>query len=54
MGNYIYRSVFIGVALLMGHWAFSQDINADKKISSDLFGLFFEDIKYAADVGFYS
>lgn len=32
----------------------SQHINKEKKISSDLFGIFFEDINYAADGGLYA
>ena len=32
----------------------AQKVNGGKKISSDLFGLFFEDINYAADGGLYA
>lgn len=34
--------------------AWSQGISGGKKISSDLFGLFFEDINYSADGGLYA
>ncbi len=48
--------ILVGVCLFMSVTAntFSQTTHKGKNISSDLFGLFFEDINYAADGGLYA
>lgn len=40
--------------LLISNLAIAQQANAGRKISPDLFGLFFEDINYSADGGLYA
>lgn len=46
--------LIIGLSLLTSGTAIAQPAKGDKKISSDLFGLFFEDINYSADGGLYA
>lgn len=46
--------VCAGVILLLAGNTYAQNIKGGKKISSDLFGLFFEDINYSADGGLYA
>lgn len=45
---------FIGWCLLLTVTVSAQTTKGGKKISSDLFGLFFEDINYSADGGLYA
>lgn len=42
------------VLLLLSTFIHAQNIKGGKKISTDLFGLFFEDINYSADGGLYA
>ncbi len=42
------------VLLLLSTFVHAQNIKGGKKISTDLFGLFFEDINYSADGGLYA
>jgi len=44
----------IGLLLLISVAVTAQPVKGGKKISSDLFGLFFEDINYSADGGLYA
>jgi len=44
----------IGLSLLISVAVTAQPVKGGKKISSDLFGLFFEDINYSADGGLYA
>jgi alpha-L-arabinofuranosidase len=46
--------VLIGFYILTSITVTAQTANGGKKISSDLFGLFFEDINYSADGGLYA
>lgn len=46
--------IFLGLLALTHPLVFSQKAPDQKKISNDLFGLFFEDINYAADGGLYA
>lgn len=50
----IYITVFFGILLCCTEMLAAQTPQGGKKISSDLFGLFFEDINYAADGGLYA
>lgn len=50
--KYILASLFAGIALSFS--GIAQVSQGGKKISTDLFGLFFEDINYAADGGLYA
>jgi alpha-L-arabinofuranosidase len=59
---YLARKTTIGTLLLLALWwtlpmgapAQSQRADGGRKISPDLFGLFFEDINYSADGGLYA
>lgn len=51
---FIYRSVLITLIIASSFSAYSQNFKGGKKISTDLFGLFFEDINYSADGGLYA
>jgi hypothetical protein len=42
------------VLLLLSTFIHAQNIKGGKKISTDLFGLFFEDINYYADGGLFA
>ena len=46
--------VWIGFVFLSVGNTTAQNLKGGKKISPDLFGLFFEDINYAADGGLYA
>lgn len=46
--------VLIGLSILISLTARTQTTQSGKKISPDLFGLFFEDINYSADGGLYA
>ncbi len=46
--------VLFGLCLLFTATTTAQNIRGGKKISTDLFGLFFEDINYSADGGLYA
>ncbi len=46
--------LIIGLSLLTSVTSIAQPTKGGKKISSDLFGLFFEDINYSADGGLYA
>lgn len=46
--------VFFGICLFLSWPVVSQVAKGGKKISPDLFGVFFEDINYAADGGLYA
>ena len=46
--------VVAGLCIYMSTASIAQTVIEGKKISSDLFGLFFEDINYAADGGLYA
>lgn len=46
--------VLLGVFLILSNIVIAQPVKGGKKISPDLFGLFFEDINYAADGGLYA
>ena len=46
--------ILAGLIILAGAVALSQSAGKGKKISPDLFGLFFEDINYSADGGLYA
>ncbi|MBN1144296.1 MAG: alpha-N-arabinofuranosidase [Bacteroidales bacterium] len=51
----LHQVCLLAIAFLLGSTAvFAQKKPEGKKISSDLFGLFFEDINYAADGGLYA
>jgi len=56
--NYSQRSLKIitltGLCIILSAATIAQTKQAGKKISSDLFGLFFEDINYSADGGLYA
>jgi alpha-L-arabinofuranosidase len=67
MGNQFYNSsisrltkyafkqvILFGLILAFPAYALSQPTQVGKKISPDLFGLFFEDINYSADGGLYA
>jgi alpha-N-arabinofuranosidase len=45
---------FAGLCLIIALTATAQETKGGKKISPDLFGLFFEDINYSADGGLYA
>lgn len=45
---------FLAFCLVFISQVFAQKVDGGKKISRDLFGLFFEDINYAADGGLYA
>jgi alpha-L-arabinofuranosidase len=51
---FIVSIVFAGFCFLLGGNTDAQNTKGGKQISSDLFGLFFEDINYAADGGLYA
>ena len=46
--------LILGLSLLIAITTIAQTSKGGKKISSDLFGLFFEDINYSADGGLYA
>ena len=46
--------VLLGFSVFVSATATSQNVKGGKKISPDLFGLFFEDINYSADGGLYA
>ena len=46
--------VLLGLSVFVSATATSQNVRGGKKISPDLFGLFFEDINYSADGGLYA
>lgn len=46
--------IFAGLSFLFTDASYAQNAKIGKKISSDLFGLFFEDINYSADGGLYA
>jgi alpha-N-arabinofuranosidase len=46
--------VFAGFSFLLAGKSDAQSAKGGKQISSDLFGLFFEDINYSADGGLYA
>jgi alpha-N-arabinofuranosidase len=46
--------VLLGLSIFVSATATSQNVKGGKKISPDLFGLFFEDINYSADGGLYA
>jgi len=46
--------LILGLSLLIAITTIAQPAKGGKKISSDLFGLFFEDINYSADGGLYA
>ena len=46
--------LILGLSLVNSIASTAQPANGGKKISSDLFGLFFEDINYSADGGLYA
>lgn len=55
----MYKNLFnailvLGIYLLLSTTAIAQKVPGGKKISPDLFGLFFEDINYSADGGLYA
>jgi alpha-L-arabinofuranosidase len=56
--TFVYNSVktiaITGLYLMVSITTLSQPAKGGKKISSDLFGLFFEDINYSADGGLYA
>jgi len=58
VGNGVHNSpevfILVGLCLFISATAIAQKTQLGKKISSDLFGLFFEDINYAADGGLYA
>jgi hypothetical protein len=47
-------AMLIGLSIFTSTITIAQTAQGGKKISSDLFGLFFEDINYAADGGLYA
>ena len=51
---YFKKILVFGLSLLISGAALAQIAKGGKKISPDLFGLFFEDINYAADGGLYA
>jgi alpha-L-arabinofuranosidase len=51
---FIVSIVFAGFCFLLGGNTDAQNTKGGKQISPDLFGLFFEDINYAADGGLYA
>ena len=53
-GSKIIAKVLLAGMCLISITLNAQKTNSGKKISSDLFGLFFEDINYAADGGLYA
>ncbi len=46
--------LLLGLTVFVSTTASSQNVKGGKKISPDLFGLFFEDINYSADGGLYA
>ena len=52
--NLFYAIALTVLCLLFSVSLKAQQTKGDKKISSDLFGLFFEDINYSADGGLYA
>ena len=54
MRNHSITIAFLIVFFLLSYTSNAQPANGGKKISSDLFGLFFEDINYSADGGLYA
>ncbi len=54
MLNRIITALILVTGLLVSTTTMSQKIKGGKAISTDLFGLFFEDINYAADGGLYA
>lgn len=52
--NQIKVIVLLGLSIFVSATATSQNVKGGKKISPDLFGLFFEDINYSADGGLYA
>lgn len=54
MHYHIKTIILAGLALLLAATAPAQSAKGGKKISEHLFGLFFEDINYAADGGLYA
>jgi alpha-L-arabinofuranosidase len=48
------KIMLLGLCIFISATAIAQTDHGGKKISSDLFGLFFEDINYAADGGLYA
>jgi hypothetical protein len=51
---FIVSIIFAGLIFLFTNTSFAQNAKVGKPISPDLFGLFFEDINYAADGGLYA
>jgi len=54
MYNQLKIIMLLGICIFISTTAPSQNLKGGKKISTDLFGLFFEDINYSADGGLYA
>jgi alpha-L-arabinofuranosidase len=50
----IVKSILIALIIACSVSTYAQNFKSGKKISTDLFGLFFEDINYSADGGLYA
>jgi len=53
-GRIIAIPLLIALIIICSVSAYAQNLKGGKKISTDLFGLFFEDINYSADGGLYA
>ena len=54
MFNSLKYTLLLGITIFVSATAIAQTAPGGKKISPDLFGLFFEDINYSADGGLYA